>query len=94
MFLAIVTRLIVEDAVSYVSAWQGCRPYNDPCPYPPCCPSRTICISSRPQPAVRRDCYIVSHSVYPTGALSENCEYKAKITLAAVPGDPQSFLKG
>jgi hypothetical protein len=38
-----------------------------------------------PQPAVRRDCYIVSHSVYPTGSLSENREHKAKIILAAVP---------
>lgn len=32
VFLVIVTRLVVEDAVSYVSL--GCRPYNDPYPYP------------------------------------------------------------
>lgn len=51
-------------------------------------------VQSRPQPAVRRDCYIVSHSVYPTDSFSENRECKAKITLAAVPGDSQSFLKG
>jgi len=50
---------------------------------------------SRPGPSqlVRRDCYIVSHSDYPTGSLSENRECKAKITLAAVPGDLQSFLR-
>ena len=34
VFLVIVTRLVAEDAVSYVRAWAVCRPYNDPYPYP------------------------------------------------------------
>ena len=92
MFLAIVTPFMVGGAASFVRV--GCCPYANGQRFislSPCCPSRTICISSMPQSAVAHDCYTVSHSVHVTRSLAGIAS--TKIALADCLSTSNSFLE-